>query len=101
MRFALIATVAVLAVSAASATDSAAAVGQQQQKGKKHRTLRNAKAADVAAADQLATEDEGYWDRFLQNEVDSITPPPTPPPTPIGECGVEVSDCVLLGAFVG
>ena len=87
MRFALIATVAVLAV---SATDSAAAVGQQQ-KGKKHRTLRNAKAADAAAADQLATEDEGYWDRFLQNEVDSITPPPTPPPTPIGECGVEVS----------
>lgn len=98
MRFALIATVAVLAVSAASATDSTAAVGKQQ-KGKKHRTLRNAKPADVAAADQIATEDEGYWDRFLQNEVDSITPPPTPPPTPIGDCGVEVSSCVLLGAF--
>ena len=52
---------------------------------------REKKAADVVD-DKVLTEDEGYWERFLTTEVDSITPPPTPSPTnPPGFCDVRVS----------
>eukprot|EP00563_Minutocellus_polymorphus_P003875 CAMPEP_0181040420 /NCGR_PEP_ID=MMETSP1070-20121207/11038_1 /TAXON_ID=265543 /ORGANISM="Minutocellus polymorphus, Strain NH13" /LENGTH=936 /DNA_ID=CAMNT_0023118427 /DNA_START=14 /DNA_END=2824 /DNA_ORIENTATION=+ len=85
MRFALIATVAVLAVSASAKHSVPAAVEQggkikHATAGRKHRALRNTNTkANVAR--QLAAEDEGYWDRFLQADS-SVTPGPTPPPTP-------------------
>ena len=37
----------------------------------------------------ILAEDEGYWERFLQNEVTSITNPPTPSP---GTCVIEVNE---------
>ena len=133
MRIVLIAsTLAVLAATASA--KNTAAVGQEGKKHaatRKHRALRNNKAgqrkaaaAGIPADDiQLAAEDEGYWDRFLQAEENSLptpaptpgptppptpgptapptpgptpapTPPPTPAPTPLGECGVGVSFCL-------
>ena len=98
MRIVLIAsTLAVLAATASA--KNTAAVGQKGKKhaaARKHRALRNNKAgqqkaaaaAGIPAGDiQLAAEDEGYWDRFLQAEENSLptpapTPSPTPPPTP-------------------
>lgn len=136
MRIVLIAsTLAVLAATASA--KNTAAVGQKGKKHnaatRKHRALRNTKAgqrkaaaAGIPADDiRLAAEDEGYWDRFLQAEENSLptpaptpgptapptpgptapptpgptappTPPPTPAPTPLGECGVGVSVCLLL-----
>lgn len=124
MRIVLIAsTLAVLAATASAKHTAAASVGQKGKKHaatRKHRALRNNKAgqqkkaaAGIPADDiKLATEDEGYWDRFLQAEENSLptpaptpvptppptpgptpapTPPPTPAPTPLGECGVDVS----------
>ena len=104
-------TLAVLAVTASAKNTAAAAVGKKGKKhagARKHRALRQAAAADqqkkaagIPAEDvQLAAEDEGYWDRFLQAEENSLpTPAPTPPPTPLGECGVDVGFLVffLLG----
>ena len=114
MRIVLIAsTLAVLAATASAKNTASAAVGQKGKKhagARKHRALRQAggaaaagqqKKAAIPAEDvQLAAEDEGYWDRFLQAEENSLptpaptprpTPPPTPAPTPLGECGVDVS----------
>ena len=40
-----------------------------------------------AVDDKVLAEDEGYWERFLQDADSSITPPPTPTP---GTCDTEV-----------
>jgi len=79
-------TVAVLA-----ATASAGAVGHKKKDGKHHKQLHKPQQhkpalrkvnPSVAGGADLSAEDEGYWDRFLQNAESSITAPPTPGPTP-------------------
>ena len=95
MRFS-VATVVCLATLVISANAAADKDENKARKAKPIRKLmangkRENKAAD-AVDDQVLAEDEGYWERFLQNEVPSITDPPTPSPTnPPGTCDVKVS----------
>ena len=95
MRFS-VATVVCLATLVISA--NAAAAEKDENKARKINPMRRLvamnkrenKAAD-ATEDKVLAEDEGYWERFLQNEVPSITDPPTPSPTnPPGTCDVKV-----------
>ena len=99
MRFS-VATVVCLATLIISANAAAEKDENKARKAKPIRKLmangkRENKAAE-AVDDKVLAEDEGYWERFLQNEVPSITDPPTPSPT--GTCDTEVSSqfCVQL-----
>ena len=88
-------------LSASSSVDAA----DKQQKNKKKRggllgrVFRN--LDNVKAGDEPLSEDEGYWERFLQATVDSIpSASPSAPPTPGPQCDVTVSitvTCQLLG----
>ena len=92
MRFS-VATVLCLATLIISAN---AAAEKDENKARKAKPIRklmaNGKRENKAADDKVLAEDEGYWERFLQNEVPSITDPPTPSPTnPPGTCDTKVS----------
>ena len=95
MRFS-VATVLCLATLIISANAAAEKDENKARKAKPIRKLmangkRENKAAE-AVDDKVLAEDEGYWERFLQNEVPSITDPPTPSPTnPPGTCDTKVS----------
>jgi len=105
MRFS-VATVVCLATLVISAN---AAAEKDENKARKIHPMRRLmamnkrenKAAD-ATEDKVLAEDEGYWERFLQNEVPSITEPPTPSPTPpptpspTGTCDVKVRTSQLI-----
>jgi hypothetical protein len=41
--------------------------------------------------DSLVKEDEGFWNRFVEEVNDSVTPRPTPPPAGPESCAGEVS----------
>lgn len=102
MKFIVAATALCVATVAITSADAA----KPDRKGKKAATSRilrkklPTKGEAVAAnksEDKVLSEDEGYWERFLTTEVDSITSPPTPGPTPAptpsptGTCDVTVS----------
>eukprot|EP00563_Minutocellus_polymorphus_P007436 CAMPEP_0181033974 /NCGR_PEP_ID=MMETSP1070-20121207/7555_1 /TAXON_ID=265543 /ORGANISM="Minutocellus polymorphus, Strain NH13" /LENGTH=102 /DNA_ID=CAMNT_0023111461 /DNA_START=90 /DNA_END=395 /DNA_ORIENTATION=+ len=95
MRFS-VATVVCLATLVISANAAAEKDENKARKANPMRKLiakgkRENKAAD-AIEDKVLAEDEGYWERFLQDEVPSITPPPTPSPTnPPGTCDTKVT----------
>ena len=104
MKFIVAATAFCVATVAITSVDAAKADRKDKQKAATSRILRKklptkgeaAAAAINEAEDKVLAEDEGYWERFLQNEVPSITDPPTPSPT--GTCDTEVSSqfCVQL-----
>ena len=109
MRFcvATILCVATLVVSGSAAVDKKKA--DKAKKKNLHdlrtgkRTTRHNNAADSVEDKVLAAEDEGYWERFLQNQEDSsITPPPTPSPTnPPGFCDTRVRRQDLIEMVYG
>jgi len=98
MRFSVAAIfcVATLVVSVDAADKKK--VGKIKKVNDKANDLRGAKrvnrhnnAAASVEDKVLAAEDEEYWERFLQNQEESITPPPTPSPTnPPGFCDTTV-----------
>ena len=100
MRFS-VATVVCLATLVISANAAAEKDENMARKINPMRRLmamnkRENKAADTTE-DKVLAEDEGYWERFLQNEVPSITDPPTPSPTnPPGTCDVKVRTSQLI-----
>ena len=97
MKFIVAATAFCVATVAITSVDAAKAERKDKQKAATSRILRKklptkgeaAAAAINEAEDKVLAEDEGYWERFLQNEVPSITDPPTPSPT--GTCDTKVS----------
>ena len=100
MKFIVAATAFCVATVAITSVDAAKAERKDKQKAATSRILRKklptkgeaAAAAINEAEDKVLAEDEGYWERFLQNEVPSITDPPTPSPTnPPGTCDTKVS----------
>ena len=100
MKFIVAATALCVATVAITSVDAAKADRKGKQKAATSRILRKklptkgeaANAAMNKAEDKVLAEDEGYWERFLQNEVPSITDPPTPSPTnPPGTCDTKVS----------
>ena len=80
MKFSVAAVmcVATLVVSVSAASDKKDGRKKLPTKTNRH----NKAAAAASVEDKVLAEDEGYWERFLQNQEESITPPPTPPPTP-------------------
>jgi len=89
MRF-TVATVVCLATLVISANAAAEKDENKARKAKPIRKLmangkRENKAAE-AVDDKVLAEDEGYWERFLQNEVPSM-----PTPSPTGTCDTKVS----------
>ena len=90
MKFIVAATALCVATVAITSVDAAKTDRKGKQKAATSRILRKklptkgeaAAAAMNKAEDKVLAEDEGYWERFLQNEVPSITDPPTPGPTP-------------------
>ena len=96
MRFS-VATVVCLATLVISANAAAEKDENKARKAAKpiRKLMANGKRENKAAEavdDKVLAEDEGYWERFLQNEVPSITDPPTPSPTnPPGTCDTKVS----------
>ena len=106
MKFIVAATALCVATVAITSADAAKPAKEGEKKASTSRILRKLPTKGEAvrvnnsnnkAEDKVLAEDEGYWERFLQNEVPSITDPPTPSPTPpptpspTGTCDVKVS----------
>ena len=94
MKFIVAATAFCVATVAITSVDAAKAERKDKQKAATSRILRKklptkgeaAAAAINEAEDKVLAEDEGYWERFLQNEVPSM-----PTPSPTGTCDTKVS----------
>eukprot|EP00563_Minutocellus_polymorphus_P002362 CAMPEP_0181033500 /NCGR_PEP_ID=MMETSP1070-20121207/7286_1 /TAXON_ID=265543 /ORGANISM="Minutocellus polymorphus, Strain NH13" /LENGTH=129 /DNA_ID=CAMNT_0023110923 /DNA_START=344 /DNA_END=729 /DNA_ORIENTATION=- len=111
MKFIVAATALCVATVAITSADAAKPARKGEKKAATSRILRKKLPTKGEAArvnnnnnkveDKVLAEDEGYWERFLQAEVPSITeaptPGPTPPPTPgptaspTGTCDVTVT----------
>mmetsp|Transcript_14906 Transcript_14906/g.43022 ORF Transcript_14906/g.43022 Transcript_14906/m.43022 type:complete len:1243 (+) Transcript_14906:414-4142(+) len=102
MKFIVAATALCVATVAITSADAAKPARKGEKKAATSRILRKKLPTKGEAArvnnnnnkveDKVLAEDEGYWERFLQDEVPSITPPPTPSPTnPPGTCDTKVT----------
>ena len=105
MKFIVAATALCVATVAITSADAAKPAKEGEKKASTSRILRKLPTKGEAvrvnnsnkAEDKVLAEDEGYWERFLQNEVPSITDPPTPSPTnPPGTCDVKVRTSQLI-----
>ena len=104
MKFIVAATALCVATVAITSADAAKPAKEGEKKASTSRILRKLPTKGEAvrvnnsnnkAEDKVLAEDEGYWERFLQNEVPSITDHTTPSPTPPLEGGVHELDMII------